>query len=397
MKIIIGAGCVGLSIAYKLLERFGVADDILIIDKHNIPTKGTSLRNSGVLHAGLYYPKGSEKSQLCIKGGEYLFDLCQTNNLPILNCGKLLVPLNKKDEENLKKLYKNAKDCGRDVELIDYKEASKIQPCVKKTNFYLWSPKTSVFSPGEVLNFFYEKLLENDAKFLSDSVLNIDVEKSQIQTRSNGTINYDCIFNCAGPGALKLAKIENPIYENLTVLPILGQYGVIPQKDLLKTNVYPVPDPNLPFLGVHVTPLINGNILVGPNAVPIFKKDVQGVDFNDVLNFVPNLFYHSKLFVSNSQNYRTHALKELNIFTLKKFKIEALKLMDFNEIIISKVFMAKNTYGIRPQLYDKKTNKFVDDFIFDVNNKCINIVNAVSPAFTSCLAFSDKMVNLIKI
>ena len=117
----------------------------------------------------------------------------------------------------------------------------------KKTNFYLWSPKTSVFSPGEVLNFFYEKLLENDAKFLSDSVLNIDVEKSQIQTKSNGSINYDCIFNCAGPGALKLAKIENHIYENLTVLPILGQYGIIPQKDLLKTNVYPVPDPNLPF------------------------------------------------------------------------------------------------------------------------------------------------------
>ena len=101
--------------------------------------------------------------------------------------------------------------------------------------------------------------------------------------------------------------------------------------------------------------LINGNILVGPNAVPIFKKDVQGVDFNDVLNLVPNLFYHSKLFFSNSQNYRIHALKELNIFTLKKFKIEALKLMDFDEKIISKVFMAKNTYGIRPQLYDKKT------------------------------------------
>ena len=90
-------------------------------------------------------------------------------------------------------------------------------------------------------------------------------------------------------------------------------------------------------------------------------------------------------------------LKELNIFTLKKFKIEALKLMDFNEKIISKVFMAKNTYGIRPQLYDKKNNRFVDDFIFDVNNNSINIVNAVSPAFTSCLAFSDKMVNLIKI
>lgn len=95
MKVIIGAGCVGLSIAYKLLETYKTAKDIVIIDKFNVPSKGTSLRNSGVLHAGLYYPKGSDKSKLCIHGGESLFRLCKDNNLPILNCGKLILPFNK--------------------------------------------------------------------------------------------------------------------------------------------------------------------------------------------------------------------------------------------------------------------------------------------------------------
>ncbi len=395
MKIIIGAGCVGLSVAYKLFQKFNTAEDILIIDKYNIPTKGTSLRNSGVLHAGLYYPKGSEKSDLCIRGGEELFDLCQNNNLPILNSGKLLVPFNQKDEDNLQKLYKNAKNCGRDVHLINYQEASKIQPGIKKNNLYLWSPKTSVFSPNNVLNFLYKKLLENGAKFLRDSVLDFNVKDSKVHTKNNGVLNYRYLFNCSGPGALKLARNVNLSYKNLTVLPILGQYGIIPEKQFLKTNVYPVPDPNLPFLGVHVTPLTDGNILVGPNAVPIFKNDVQGYEFDDFLNIFPNLFFHSKLFISNTQNYRVHALNELNISTLNKFKTEACKLINFNEKIISSTYMAKNTYGIRPQLYDKENNRFVDDFIFDINENTINIVNAVSPAFTSCLALAKKIVDTI--
>ena len=102
----------------------------------------------------MYYPKGSEKSKLCIQGGESLSKLCQDNNLPILNCGKLIVPFNRKDEENLDNLFLNAKNCGRNVHLINYKEALKIQPNIRKVDKYLWSPKTSVFEPNKVLNFF---------------------------------------------------------------------------------------------------------------------------------------------------------------------------------------------------------------------------------------------------
>ncbi len=395
MKLIIGAGCVGLSIAYKLLEKYGTAEDIIIIDKYNIPTKGTSLRNSGVLHAGLYYPKGSDKSKLCIQGGESLFRLCQDNNLPVLNCGKLIVPFNRKDEENLERLYLNAKNCGRTVLLIDFKEASKIQPNIRNVNKYLWSPKTSVFEPNKVLNFFYNKLVDAGAKFLLDSVDEINFEKSCIKTKNHNNLKYSFLFNCAGPGALNLAKKKNDLYKNLTVLPVLGQYGIIPKKNYLKTNIYPVPDPNLPFLGIHITPLTDGNILIGPNAIPVFNKDVQGKELGDLVSLFPNLFYHSKLFLSNSQNYRMHALNELTFFVLNKFKDETSKFLDFPDKSIDKMFMSKKNYGIRPQLYDKEKNKLVDDFMYDIDENSINIVNAVSPAFTSCLALSEKIVKTL--
>ncbi len=393
MKIIIGSGCVGLSIAYKLLEKYKSAEDIIIIDKYNTPTKGTSLRNSGVLHAGLYYPKGSEKSKLCIQGGESLSKLCHDNNLPIFNCGKLLVPFNKKDEENLENLFLNAKNCGRTVEIISHKEASNIQPNIRNVNKYLWSPKTSVFEPERVLKFFYRRLVDAGAKFLVDSVDEIDFEKLCIKTKNNNIIKYTFLFNCAGPGALDLAKKKNELYKNLSVLPILGQYGIIPKKNYLKTNIYPVPDPNLPFLGIHITPLTDGNILVGPNAIPVFNKDVQGKEASDLFSIFPNLIHHSKLFLSNSQNYRMHALNELTFFVLDKFKKETSKFLDLPDKSINKMFMSKKNYGIRPQLYDKKKNKLVDDFMYDIEENSINIVNAVSPAFTSCLAFSAKIVN----
>lgn len=395
MKVlIIGSGCVGLSIAYNLLKKVP-SIKIIVIDRFNIPSKGTSLKNSGVLHAGLYYPPDSEKSKLCINGHEKLKKLSLDNQLPLKECGKLIIPTNNEQENNLFKLHENAISCNRGVKIIDYKEAKIIQPNVKKTNLYLWSPKTSIFSPRKILNYFYEKLLEEGVEFIKAKVEKIDNEKKFLTITDNTKIYFDYLFNCAGPGSLNLYKrtISKPI--SLTILPVLGQYGVIPKKNILKTNLYPVPEPNLPFLGIHITPMINGDILIGPNAVPIFKKDTQGYDINDFLSTIPNLINHSKLFTMNSQNYRKHALSELSFNLREKFKNEIPKFINLKESEKKSIYMAKNTFGIRPQLYDFKKNKLVNDFLYDVQENIVHIINAVSPAFTSCLALSEKMIDLI--
>ena len=394
MQIIIGAGCVGLSIAYQLLKKNKKGDNILVIDRYNIPSKGTSLKNSGVLHAGLYYPPDSEKSRLCINGHEALKKLSKDNNLPFLECGKLIMTTNKNQEKNLLSLYENALECKREVSIVDYSYALKIQPNIKKRDFYLWSPKTSVFSPSRILDFFYKSLLESGVKFLNDQVINISNDKNKIFTKENGAMGFDKLYNCAGPGALKIYKKTSNKKNNLSILPILGQYGVIPIKNKIHTNIYPVPDPNLPFLGIHLTPLINGEILIGPNAIPVFKKDIQGTDLDDLIKVYSRLFNHSKLFLSNSQNYRKHALNELTLNVLSKFKAQTSDLFDLSDNDLDSMCMQNSFNGIRPQLYDVKSNKLVNDFIYEIKDNTIHIINAVSPAFTSCMALSEKVVNM---
>ena len=146
--VIIGSGILGLSIAKTLIDKnICKPSKILVLDKYSIPSQGPSLRNSGVLHAGLYYLPGSLKSKLSIEGSVKLKEWCNSNKIKILECGKLLVPFNKNDYINLEKIEKNALKNGCDVKLINYKEALKIQHGIVKKDKYLWSPRTSVFSP----------------------------------------------------------------------------------------------------------------------------------------------------------------------------------------------------------------------------------------------------------
>tara|TARA_B100000242_G_C43023318_1_gene476369 strand:- start:232 stop:1422 length:1191 start_codon:yes stop_codon:yes gene_type:complete len=394
MKIIVGAGSVGLSIAYKILLKYKRGNDIVVIDRYNLPTKGTSLKNSGVLHAGLYYPPKSEKSKLCIDGHEQLKKLCFDNNLPILKCGKIILPINNLDYERITDLYINASSCNRHVSIIDFNYAKKIQPNINQRNSYLWSPETSVFSPSSILEFLYKFLLNSGVKFIKDKVELIDNEKQKIITSKNQTIKFTKLFNCAGPGSLNLYKKNNLNKSHLTILPILGQYAIMPSRNILKTNLYPAPDPTLPFLGVHLTPMINGNILIGPNAVPVFKKDVQGFEFEDFLTISSKLFNHAKLFLNNSQNYRKHALNELSFNVLEKFKNQVSQFIKLDKSLENEIFMDNTLSGIRPQLYDYKKNKLINDFVYEKEDNVIHIINAVSPAFTSCLSLADKIINI---
>ena len=171
MKIvIIGAGIVGLSIAKVLIKR-KISDptNLIILDKFSTPSKGTSIRNSGVLHAGLYYKPGSLKAKLSIEGGLKLKEWCDINDIQILKCGKLLVPFSEEDYLNLDKIANNALLNGCEIKIIDYEEAKKIQPGIVKKEKYLWSPRTSVFPPGLIVKRLYDSLKEMGVKFRKNS------------------------------------------------------------------------------------------------------------------------------------------------------------------------------------------------------------------------------------
>ena len=394
--VIIGAGIVGLSIAETLIKKKIVSpEDLIILDKYSVPSNGTSTHNSGVLHAGLYYKPGSLKANLSIDGGHKLKNWCAENDLPILNCGKLLVPFNQKDLIRLDEIFDNATKNGCEVIKIDYSEAEKLQPGICKQEKYLWSPKTAVFSPQLIMRRLFQLLKDKGVQFLKKGVILDDESNKRLLLDDKSYFYYTKYINCAGPGSLEISKSISNKFDNLSILPFLGEYGVQESGLKIETNLYPVPNPELPFLGVHLTPRINNSTLIGPNAIPVFRKDIQGFDFKEIQSYPSIIVNNLVLFASNLQNYREHAFSEFTFNVRQKFYKNSIKYLDEHARKDFKIKMDKTTYGIRPQLIEKDSFKFVNDFLYERINENLHIVNAVSPAFTSCFALAEFIVDQI--
>tara|TARA_B100000242_G_scaffold289093_1_gene258337 strand:- start:1630 stop:2823 length:1194 start_codon:yes stop_codon:yes gene_type:complete len=394
--VIVGAGIVGLSIAETLIKKKIVSPDhLIILDKYSIPSDGTSTHNSGVLHAGLYYKPGSLKAKLSIEGGYKLKDWCLENNLPILKCGKLLVPFQHKDLDRLDEIFDNASKNGCEVKKIDYAEAVKLQPGLTKQEKYLWSPKTAVFSPQLIMKRLFQLLKDKGVQFLKKGVILDDASNKRFLLDDKTYFYYSKYINCAGPGSLEITKSISNKFDNLSILPFLGEYGVQKSGLKIETNLYPVPDPELPFLGIHLTPRINNSTLIGPNAIPVFRKDIQGFDLKELKDYPSIVVNNLVLFASNLQNYREHAFSELTFNVRQKFYKNSIKYLEERCRKDFKIKMDKTTYGIRPQLIEKDSFKFVNDFLYERINNNLHIVNAVSPAFTSCFALAEFIVDQI--
>ena len=302
---IVGGGIVGLTLCDFLSDNF-VKAQITVFEVRDLPNKsGTSIRNSGVLHAGLYYKAGSLKAELCVEGAKLMRNYIIRKKLPLLECGKLLVP--KVNDANsfsrLQAIYHNAKNNGCIVELIDESKASAIQPGIIGVDQYLWSPKTAVFNPETIINTLYQDLLKKGIKFETKKITNIDSRNGQLVY--NGKIEeYDYIINVAGHGSLQLLQNDLNTYQHLFNLPILGQYCSLISGPKICTNIYPVPDPNLPFLGIHITPQCSYFPIIGPNAVPIFSEEVTGMSVSDKKALVSRVGIHMSMFIQNKSNYK---------------------------------------------------------------------------------------------
>lgn len=395
MKVaIIGSGVVGLSLANELIASHG---DIYvdIIDSFSIPSKGTSIRNSGVLHAGLYYQPGSLKSKLCFEGRTLLEDYTRKNNLQLLQCGKLLVPHSEGDITRLHAIKQKADLNGCNTELLTYKEAASIQPGLCSRDVYLWSPKTCVFSPPDILNQLVADLVASQrASFIRSTVHSIDPGNTSLRGSNLAGSIYDFIYNVSGPGALKLFKPLSSSLDHLFLIPFIGEYARLNSGPDIKTNIYPVPDPELPFLGVHVTPQLRGKYpIIGPNALPFPRSYLDEHISDDMTDFPSRLLILLGFYASNSANFREHANSEFSFSKKQKFLRQAQSFFEQPCSSSIEVAMDKSIYGIRPQLVDLRNLLFVNDFICKPIGKTFHVVNAVSPAFTSSLALAKYLAS----
>jgi L-2-hydroxyglutarate oxidase LhgO len=362
---------------------------IIILDKEPGEAQHASGRNSGVLHAGFYYTADSLKARFTVDGSRAMKDYCRRKGLLINECGKLVVAQNEEELEKLYELEKRGKRNGSNVELIDEGRAREIEPNVRTFKKALYSPDTASVDPKEVCAAIRSDL-DNAGVTFSFSTKYLG-HSGQVVLTDRGEFEAGKIINCSGLYADKVAQ-DFGFGQEYTMIPFKGLYlKYTKNKTDIKTNIYPVPNLRNPFLGVHFTKTVHGDIKIGPTAIPAFWRENYYLNSNfNAAEMGEVLFYESKLFFTNAFGFRALAFEEMQKYMRSHFIALAQKMV---QDIDPNGFTEFTKPGIRAQLLDKKSLSLVQDFIIQGDAKSVHVLNAVSPAFTCAWPISQYIVN----
>ena len=392
--VIIGAGILGLTIARELRARHPQAK-IVVLEKENEIGLHASGRNSGILHAGIYYKTDSLKAKFCLEGLRAIASYCDEHNLPIDRIGKIILPTNPAEEQVAADLYARAKANGAGVRMLSQDELREMEPLANlNTKSAIFSPETSVVAPKTILNHIYQSLLKDDVTFHFNTRCTKFLTKQKQVFVNNHTISYGHLFNTAGLYADKVAK-SCGLDEKFMMIPFKGMYYELNPNSNINVNhlIYPVPDMNVPFLGVHFTKSIDGKIYIGPSAVPVLGREnyqgLSGVRLRETLEVFSQL---GQQYLTNKQGFRNYAHQEIPRFIKARFVAAARTMLPSigkDDLIKSK------KVGIRAQLFDKQKKELAMDFIVQNTNDATHVLNAVSPAFTSSFSFAKHVVNML--
>ncbi len=387
---IIGAGIVGLSTAYQLLRKNPLLK-ILILEKENEVAKHQTGHNSGVIHSGIYYKPGSLKAQNCINGYKSLIEFCDTYEIPYELCGKIIVATNKNEIPELNKLYQRGLENGLNkIKLLNQEQTKAIEPNVNAVQS-IQVPYTGIISYIEVCKKLQQIISELGCEVRFNEKVNKIEEKGHlvyIHTDS-GYFETKQYINCAGLYSDKVAQLTSPQLDT-RIIPFRGEYYLIrPEKQgLVKHLIYPVPDPNFPFLGVHFTRMINGHIEAGPNAVFAFQR--EGYEMSDVnaKEMFESLSWPGFQLVMKKY-WKTGMGEFYRSFSKAAFAHALQKLIP----AINEDDLMPAGSGVRAQACDRMGG-LLDDFKIVEQNRGIHLLNAPSPAATSGLSIGNTIANL---
>ncbi len=386
--LIVGGGIIGLSIAREIKKRWPDVSCALL-EKESECGLHTSGRNSGVLHAGFYNTPHTLKARFAKMGNQLLREYCQEKKIPINPCGKLVVTKNESECARLDELLFRAQANGVELHLISRKQAEEIEPRVQTFEKALFSPTTASVNPEHVI-----QALKKDAKEAGVAVLTGTCYQGKTDTgvlTSAGPIAADFVINAAGLYADKVA-LDFGYSKNYRILPFKGLYLYSDEPaGALRTNIYPLPDPNYPFLGVHFTISATGQIKIGPTAIPAFwREQYAGLSNFKGSEFIDIARRQTKLFFSSPFDFKTLFFQEMQ-------KYMGWKMVSLAKELVKDVQRSQyrrwGKPGIRAQLYDVAKNKLENDFVIEGDRSSLHILNAVSPGFTSALAFAQFVVD----
>jgi L-2-hydroxyglutarate oxidase LhgO len=388
--VIIGAGIIGISLGIELLTQ-KPTKKILIIDKETRPGVHASGRNSGVLHAGFYYSPDSLKAKFCKQGNLELKKFCNTNNLEVKETGKVVVCQDKNDVTRLMNLFERGIANGVEIELLESKELTRIEPAAQTVDKFIWSPTTAVGDPKEIIKKLAEKFTKMGGLFRFNSRVKLINKSNEVLIEGDGYIlSATSIINSAGAYASELAK-QVGVGQEYVCLPFLGAYR---KSEFVAGNpkrlVYPVPNPINPFLGVHTTNTLSDEIKIGPTAFPVIGKEqykfLDGFNAKELRDFY---LATKTLLKSDSVNIlglaKSEGIKLFKRPLIKKAK-RLTNALDLNQ-------KWKNyPAGIRAQIVNLDTKVIEMDYIVRSDKNVVHILNAVSPGWTSSIPFSRWIV-----
>ncbi|QUX97325.1 L-2-hydroxyglutarate oxidase [Marinomonas sp. CT5] len=395
--IIIGGGIVGVSTAWQLQQRHP-DKKVLLLEKESVYSKHQTGHNSGVIHAGVYYAPGSLKAKFCKQGVKATMEFCDKHNVPYEQCGKLLVATTELEVERMKALFERCKENELDVEMLNAEQLKQREPnIVGLGGFFV--KDTAIVNYQQVTT----KMAEEFVELGGDALLNHEVvglketaDKVEVEAQHHGALKSfegRFLITCSGLMADRTTKMLG-IPTNFQIIPFRGEYYQLPEKynKIVNHLIYPIPDPDLPFLGVHLTRMIDGSVTVGPNAVQGWKREGYGrinISLRDIADMVrfPGFWRVLK------NNWKTGIIEMKNSL----WKPGYLKLVQKYCPQLSLSDLQPYPAGIRAQAV-MKDGSLVHDFLFAESPRSLHVCNAPSPAATSAIPIGgyicDKVAEL---
>lgn len=389
--LVIGGGVIGLSLALEARRRYPGAF-ITLVEKERVCGAHASGRNSGVLHAGFYYTADSLKARFCRDGNRRLTEYCRERGLRINRCGKLVAARNESELSGLEKLLRRGRRNGVELHEITEKEAREIEPRVKAHGKALWSPTTSSVDPAEVMASLVTDAQRAGIQIHTDTKY-IGHKNGRVLTSRVG-ISPGYVINAAGLYADRIAS-DFGVPHDYRILPFKGLYLYSKESPgALRTNVYPVPDLNNPFLGVHYTITVDGKAKIGPTAIPAFwREHYRGLGNFNLGELLEVLGRELAMFVRNDFGFRPLALSELSKYSRRRMVALASHLITG---VSADDYLQWGKPGIRAQLVDIRQRRLEMDFCYVDNHWSFHVLNAVSPAFTCSFPFVEFLFDRIE-
>ncbi|RDI48260.1 L-2-hydroxyglutarate oxidase [Nocardia mexicana] len=384
---VIGGGIVGVATAYRILESRPGAS-LMLVDKAAALAAHQTGHNSGVIHSGIYYEPGSLKARYCRRGAQWTKDFAAAHDIPYRVCGKLLVATDAAEHARMLALYERSVTNGVAVEKIDAAELVRREPRVTGVGA-LFVPDTGIIDFTRVTEALADRVRAAGGTIaLGAEITSIDENSDAVTiSGSSGSWRARRLVVCAGLQADRLARLAGlPI--DLRIVPFRGEYYQLPPErtDLVRTLIYPIPDPDLPFLGVHLSPTIDGALTVGPNAVLGLSREGYrkgSIALRDAREVLGYRGFHRVA----AANVRT-GLRELrNSLFRRGYLAECRKYCP--DLTIGDLLPREA--GIRAQAV-LPDGTLAHDFLIERTPRSVHVLNAPSPAATSALPIADHIV-----